>query len=42
MAVWSEACVCGRSIAAITGSNGAAGMDVRMLCVVWVAASATS
>ena len=32
MAVRFETYVCGLSIAGITGSNAAAGMDVRMLC----------
>jgi hypothetical protein len=41
----SHAHVCGLSTAGILGSNPAEGMDVRLLCllcVVWVAASATS
>ena len=44
MAVRSHACVWGRSIAGIAGSNAAEGMDVRVLCplcVVSVAVSAT-
>jgi hypothetical protein len=34
MAARSKACVCGRSLAGITGSNPVADMYVRILCVV--------
>jgi hypothetical protein len=32
----SKAKVCGRSIAGVAGSNRAAGMGVRLLCLLWV------
>jgi len=31
-----EACVCGRSLAGIVGSNPTGGMDVYLLCVIYV------
>ena len=39
MVVPSKAKVCGRSIAGVAGSNPAERMDVRLLCVLKVAAS---
>jgi hypothetical protein len=36
MAVRSKAYVCSRSIAGIEGSNPAAGMNVRLLCLLCV------
>jgi hypothetical protein len=42
VAVWSKAEFCGCLIGGISGSNPVECMEVRLLCVVWIAASATS
>ena len=45
MAVRSMSLVCGPSISGIAGSNSAEDMDIlflRLLCVVYIAAAATS
>ena len=38
----SKAKVCGRCIAEVAGSNRAEGMDVRLLCLLWVVYVAAS